>query len=65
MYTPLVETELEIIEKHIKIAEKSYCDGKTPDDKNVERISKDLYKDLFGWRDSSCYRRSVVVGLEV
>lgn len=52
METPLVETELEIIERHVRIAEKSYSDGKTPDEDNVKRISQELYNDLFGWRDS-------------
>ena len=37
-----LENDLEIIERHVKIAEKSYFDGKTPDEDNVKRISQDM-----------------------
>lgn len=52
MEVPVVETELEIIEKQIGIAADCYKDNKTPADDTLKNISQTLYDNLFGWRDA-------------
>jgi hypothetical protein len=46
------ETELSIIKNYVQIAEQFYTDGKNPAQGDVEKLSRELYGELFGYRDA-------------
>lgn len=48
MFSPVVESNMDIIEKQITIASQCYQDGKTPADDTLSTISETLYRNLFG-----------------